>query len=332
MSTPERPGPGLPPPVEPSHGGWSGEPEPDPAGSAENIPATHRYTRGGLVGRGGMGRVYVAEDHGLGREVALKELDPSLKDVPRAVRRLAREAWITARLDHPSIVAVHDIGTLADGRPFYTMRLVKGRSLARALEVGRLGTVYTVSRGGAVVIVWPASIVLFGEDPVWTATAGTAVVLAGLALSSVGSTRGGNRSHRAGLGWAIASALSIAGYHLAYKAALREGANPSATFALSLGLAAVINVVRIGGPGRAVLRTVLRARFARIALMGIVCGGSFLILMEALARGGSGYVLTLRNTSVLFAAGLAFVVGERPTRGELVGAALVAAGAVLMSL
>ncbi len=129
MSTPERP-----PPVEPSHGGWSGEPEPDPAGSAENIPATHRYTRGGLVGRGGMGRVYVAQDHGLGREVALKELDPSLKDVPRAVRRLAREAWITARLDHPSIVAVHDIGTLADGRPFYTMRLVKGRSLARALE------------------------------------------------------------------------------------------------------------------------------------------------------------------------------------------------------
>lgn len=205
-------------------------------------------------------------------------------------------------------------------------------TLARALEVGRLGAVYTVSRGGAVVIVWPASIVLFGEDPVWTATAGTAVVLAGLALSSVGSTRGGNRSHRAGLGWALASALSIAGYHLAYKAALGEGANPSATFALSLGLAGLINVVRIGGPGRAVLRAVLRARFVRIALMGIVCGGSFLILMEALARGGSGYVLTLRNTSVLFAAGLAFLIGERPTRSELVGAALVAVGAVLMSL
>ncbi len=205
-------------------------------------------------------------------------------------------------------------------------------TLARALEIGRLGAVYTVSRGGAVVIVWPASIVLFGEEPVWTATAGTAVVLAGLALSSVGSSRGGTRSHRAGLGWALASALSIAGYHLAYKAALHEGANPSATFALSLGLAAVINVVRIGGPGRAVLRSVLRSRFARIALMGIVCGGSFLILMEALARGGSGYVLTLRNTSVLFAAGLAFVIGERPTRSELAGAALVAVGAVLMSL
>jgi multidrug transporter EmrE-like cation transporter len=78
-------------------------------------------------------------------------------------------------------------------------------TLARALEVGRLGAVYTVSRGGAVVVVWPASIVLFGEAPVWTATAGTAVVLAGLALSSVGSARGGNRSHRAGLGWHCAA-------------------------------------------------------------------------------------------------------------------------------
>ena len=66
-------------------------------------------------------------------------------------------------------------------------------------------------------------------------------------------------------------------------------------------------------------------------LMGLVCGGSFLILMEALTRGGSGYVLTLRNTSVLFAAGLAFAIGEKPSRGELVGAALVAAGAVLMA-
>jgi len=69
----------------------------------------------------------------------------------------------------------------------------------------------------------------------------------------------------------------------------------------------------------------------RIVLMGIVCGGSFLILMEALARGGSGYVLTLRNTSVLFAAGLAFFIGERPAHAELAGAALVAGGAVLMA-
>lgn len=204
-------------------------------------------------------------------------------------------------------------------------------TLARAIELGRLGAVYTVSRGGAVLVVWPMSIVLFAELVTPTSTAGSLLVLCGLTLSSLGSWGGGNARHRAGILWAIACAASIAGYHLAYKAALREHANPSATFALSLGLSAVINVIRIGGPGRAILGDLVRARAFRIVLMGLVCGGSFLILMEALARGGSGYVLTLRNTSVLFAAGLAWMIGERPRQVELTGAALVAGGAILMS-
>jgi uncharacterized membrane protein len=66
--------------------------------------------------------------------------------------------------------------------------------------------------------------------------------------------------------------------------------------------------------------------------MGLMCGGSFLILMEALARGGAGYVLTLRNTSVLFAVAMAWWIGERPRRAEVAGAALVAAGATLLAL
>ncbi len=205
-------------------------------------------------------------------------------------------------------------------------------TLARALDVGRLGAVYTVSRGGAVLVVWPLSIVLFGELASVTSTTGSVLVLLGLGLSSLGSTGSDNKRHREGLGWAAACAISIAGYHLAYKAALLAGGNPSATFAVSLGLSAVISVVRIGAAGRRTLVTVARARAPRILLMGVVCGGSFLILMEALARGGSGYVLTLRNTSVLFAAGLAWTIGEKPKGSEMIGAMFVAAGAVLMSL
>jgi drug/metabolite transporter (DMT)-like permease len=206
-------------------------------------------------------------------------------------------------------------------------------TLTRALERGRLGPVYTVSRGGAVLVVWPLSIVLFGELATWWSSTGSVVVLLGLALSGLGahtSDRGGKG--RSGVAWAAACAGSIAGYHLAYKAALLSGGSPSATFAVSLGLATLIGIVRLGAIGRGVLVASLRTRGLRIALMGIVCGGSFLILMEALARGGSGFVLTLRNTSVLFAAGLAYTIGERPARAELLGAALVAAGAVLMSL
>lgn len=205
-------------------------------------------------------------------------------------------------------------------------------TLARALELGRLGAVYTVSRGGAVLVVWPVSIALFAEIVTLTSATGSALVLAGLVLSSLGATAGGTRAHGAGIAWAIASAAGIAGYHLAYKAALLAEGSTSATFGVSLALSALLSVVRLGAPGRRRLVEVVRTRAARVALMGIVCGGSFLILMEALALGGSGYVLTLRNTSVLFAAGMALVIGERPRRAEVAGAALVAAGAVLMSL
>ncbi len=205
-------------------------------------------------------------------------------------------------------------------------------TLVRALERGKLGPVYTISRGGAVLVVWPLSILLFHEVVTRTSGIGSLLVLGGLVLCGVGAhgvDRGGRG--RSGVWWAVACAVSIAGYHLAYKAALQTGGSPSATFAISLALSAAISIVRIGGDGRRTLVAVVRGRTFRIALMGIVCGGSFLILMEALARGGSGYVLTLRNTSVLFAAGLAFAIGERPAHAEITGAALVAGGAVLMA-
>jgi drug/metabolite transporter (DMT)-like permease len=204
-------------------------------------------------------------------------------------------------------------------------------TLARAMERGRLGVVYTVSRGGAVLAVWPLSIALYSEVATVPAIAGSLVVLAGLALSGLGASGDAQPGRRAAIGWAAACAMSIAGYHLAYKAALREAANPSACFALSLGLSTTINAVRLGGAGRRGVVALARVRWPRLLVMGLVCGGSFLILMEALAIGGSGYVLTLRNTSLLFAVGMAWLIGERPTRTEIAGAALVVAGAVLMA-
>ena len=96
-----------------------------------------RFELGGTVGRGGMGRVRLAWDRVLGREVAVKELDPALHGEPGAARRMAREARLTALLDHPGVVAVHDAGLLRDGRPFYAMRLVRGRSLAVAIAEAR---------------------------------------------------------------------------------------------------------------------------------------------------------------------------------------------------
>lgn len=119
----------LPPDDGASQGGWS---EPGDAGPGE-VPAAEgeRYEKGAVLGQGGMGVVHAARDRALGRDVAVKELPVGRVDDASARARLAREAAITSRLDHPGIVAVHDVGTHPDGRPYYTMRLVRGRTLAQ---------------------------------------------------------------------------------------------------------------------------------------------------------------------------------------------------------
>jgi eukaryotic-like serine/threonine-protein kinase len=87
-----------------------------------------RYRLMERVARGGMGVVYAAEDEKLQRRVALKVLD-----VPGTggdlANRLIREARVLARLEHPGIVPVHDVGTLSDGRVFYTMKFIEGQRL-----------------------------------------------------------------------------------------------------------------------------------------------------------------------------------------------------------
>jgi drug/metabolite transporter (DMT)-like permease len=203
-------------------------------------------------------------------------------------------------------------------------------SLAKALDKGALGPIYTISRGGAILVVWPVSVAVFDEAITAQAAIGSAIVFCGLALASSGT---GDRRKAGGsaLAWAVACAVSIAGYHLSYEASLRAGGHTSAVFGASLALATLINIARVGTSGRRVVAALLRTRLPRIVLMGVICGTSFLILMEALDRAGAGFVLTLRNTSVLFATGLAFAIGERPTRGQILGSVAVAAGAILMA-
>ncbi len=89
--------------------------------------ASGRYSIIDEIGRGGMGTVFLATDEELGREVAIK--------IPNSVanasleRRLQLEARVLATLEHPGIVPIHDAGRLADGRLFYVMKRVNGRTL-----------------------------------------------------------------------------------------------------------------------------------------------------------------------------------------------------------
>jgi eukaryotic-like serine/threonine-protein kinase len=90
------------------------------------------------VGRGGIGRVLLAFDEHLGREVALKELLPDQAEArPEALARFLREARVTGQLEHPGIVPVYELGRRPDGTPYYTMRVVRGRTLAEVLAARR---------------------------------------------------------------------------------------------------------------------------------------------------------------------------------------------------
>ena len=126
----------APPDAELTRSAASAAPEPVRDGySAGSAPVRdpERYEVICEHGRGGLGRVSRAYDKELGRDVAIKEL---LSRGPISELRFAREARITARLEHPGIVPVHETGRWPDGTPFYAMKLVSGRPL-RALIAER---------------------------------------------------------------------------------------------------------------------------------------------------------------------------------------------------
>ncbi|HET9326029.1 MAG TPA: serine/threonine-protein kinase [Candidatus Eisenbacteria bacterium] len=89
-----------------------------------------RYRIQEPLGKGGMGTVYLAEDLLLERPVAIKVLNiEGLSE--EGVERMFREARTLARLEHPGIVPIHDLGRLPDGRVFYAMKRVRGERLDR---------------------------------------------------------------------------------------------------------------------------------------------------------------------------------------------------------
>ena len=200
-------------------------------------------------------------------------------------------------------------------------------TLAAAFGRGSLGLAYTVARGGALVLLWPISVVAFGEQVTAASIAGVVLLLAGLAATSTPSAASSGRD---GLGWAALCAVCIAGYGLCYKEALSLGAMPMALFALSLSVSCPVVLVWRGRGGVAGIRRVLGERALPILVASAMCTLSFVLILYALRSAGAGAVMTLRNTSVLFALAFAAAIGERPRTRQVLGGTLVVAGAVLV--
>ena len=101
----------------------------------DKIPIIDKYHPGKVIGKGGMGTVLHVYDQYIRREVAIKIMQDTFGDEEKA--RFLEEAQITGQLEHPNIVPVHDLGFTADGKLFFLMKLVKGRSLEEVLDAIR---------------------------------------------------------------------------------------------------------------------------------------------------------------------------------------------------
>jgi serine/threonine-protein kinase len=146
----------------------------------ESLEVTTRYLLHQELGQGGAGKVYRAHDSVLGRDVAIKILRRSCLDQPLARSQFEQEARIICSMQHPSIPQIYDFGLSTDGRPFYSMKIVDGKSLhhliaestasLRAELLTQFAQVcnaiaYTHSRGLVHLDIKPANIMVgsFGE-------------------------------------------------------------------------------------------------------------------------------------------------------------------------
>ena len=105
------------------------------SGSSNDISATSRsrYSRTRVHSQGGLGRVWLARDQALNREVALKEIRRDRGVTSEKIRRFMREAQITGQLEHPNIIPVYELAAEGTEGPFYTMKFMRGETLTKRI-------------------------------------------------------------------------------------------------------------------------------------------------------------------------------------------------------
>ena len=99
------------------------------------------YVKKETIGKGGMGEIVLCVEQNVRREVAMKRLLPTAAKHARQRARFVQEAQVTGQLEHPNIVPIHELGRDEQGAIYFTMKLVKGRSLAEILTAARDGEV-----------------------------------------------------------------------------------------------------------------------------------------------------------------------------------------------
>ncbi len=127
----------LKPPAERYDGADDSPRKKPPRGKRPNPPDSvdlGGYDLLEVLGEGGVGIVYQARQKSIDRDIAVKMMKSASPQNTQRKRKFVREALVTGKLDHPNIVPIHDLGETADGQPFYTMKMVRGRPWSEVLR------------------------------------------------------------------------------------------------------------------------------------------------------------------------------------------------------
>jgi drug/metabolite transporter (DMT)-like permease len=203
-------------------------------------------------------------------------------------------------------------------------------SLGMAYARGDLALTYALSRGLALTAIWPLSALAFGTIPSTTALAATALVALSTWLCRPAPATSPATGGRLSVPWTIATGLSVGVYHTGYKGAVLHGAEPVTSFSVALALAVPLLWLALGREARR--EAMELARDPRSYVAGVLSAASFVLMIFALQAAESGRVLGIRNASVAFAVVIAFAMGERPSRRQWAGIAVMSGGIVLFAL
>ena len=206
-------------------------------------------------------------------------------------------------------------------------------ALIEAYRTGDLGQVYPIARGSAPLMTATATTFLVGEKLSLVSWAGIVALVAGVFLLSAHGGRALAKIDRRAVGFALLTALTICAYSVVDGIGARLAGNPNAySLSLFVGIAVVMLPYALYCDGRGVIpamRTYWRRGFAGGALQLLSYG----IAIWAMTVAPIAIVATLRETSVLFGAGIAVVVLKEPLRAVRIGAALlIVCGLVLIRL
>lgn len=212
-------------------------------------------------------------------------------------------------------------------------------SLAKTLKTSSLGVSYAIMRGGAMVVVWLISLSFLGEVATFGEISGAILVLLGIMAMNVEAFLRVMKNTSAAAPpaqilslWPFLSALFIAGYHVCYHQALDHGAEPRSLFTLSVFVSLPLVFWGVATPRIQNALSTLKKETLSVLATSVLSTLSFVIFLYGLKVSAPGFAISLRNSSIFFALVFSFFLKENLSRAQILGAAVIALGAILLSI